>query len=672
MSTMNSRQQEAVDCLEGPMLLLAGAGTGKTTVIVRRIQNLVVHGVAPREILAVTFTNKAAKEMRERIGALLGAPAARAMTISTFHSFCVQVLRKHISKLGYSNHFTIATESYQHGLIVEVMNTLGQVGAGFDAQLWRSRISFAKSRYMNPEQLAEAHEYKKSAQIAEAYQEYQKRLKQMDLLDFDDLLFLTVKLFEDFPEVLRSYQERYQRIMIDEYQDTNSVQLRLMILLAGEAGNIAVVGDDDQSIYSWRGANYENILHFDRVYPKARIIRLEQNYRSTNTILQAANALIAHNKERHVKNLWSEQEQGDPIYAVRCNDENAEADFVVRAIQDRHTGGRTWKDFAILFRSNRQSRSLEDAFRKSHVPYRLVGSTSFYQTKEILDAGAFLQAAENPANDLAFLRIVNVPPRGIGDVTIEKLRSAREATHRSIQNLASDPEMLAELTPDAAASLRNFTQVLREFREKTRLPGPLHGPIKDLFDKLDYLDGIGRMYKPRQNAIERRDNVLELLSAIAEYDQEHQNGGTLNDLIDALSLKDGNDQGEEKLDAKHLDAVTLMTVHASKGLEYPVVFVVGMERDLFPHSRAMEEGNEAEERRLFYVAITRAKRQLFLTYAQKRREGRAMMPHPPSKFLDELPEDNVKFVKPETLYIKISNDDAKKLFMEGWGNFGNK
>lgn len=664
MSKMNDRQREAVECTDGPMLLLAGAGTGKTTVIVRRIQNLVLHGIAPSAILAVTFTNKAAREMRERVGKLLGAPAAKEMTISTFHSFCVQVLRQHIQKLGYNRQFTISTENYQQGLIVEIMNALGQVGVGYDAQLWRSRISFAKSRYLTPDQLAESGDYVRCEQVAAVYREYQKRMKQMDLVDFDDLLFLTVKLFEDHPEVLSIYQTKFQRIMIDEYQDTNSVQLRLMILLAGKDSNIAVVGDDDQSIYSWRGANYENILHFDRVYPNARVIRLEQNYRSTNNILKAANELIAHNAERHEKHLWSEQADGEPIFAVRCEDENAEAEFIARTIRESHLNKRTdWREYAVLYRSNRQSRILEDAFRKAKIPCRLVGSTSFYQTKEILDAGAFLLAALNPSNDLAFLRVVNVPPRGIGDATIERLREARLATRQSIQRLAANDEILSTLPAEPAGSLRKFTGILKEFRAAVSRPCALHDPILRLFERLDYLNGIGRMYKPRANAIERRDNVLELLSAIAEYDQRHHNAGTLEDLIDTLSLKDGNDQNDQKADAKDQDAVTLMTVHASKGLEYPVVFVAGMERGLFPHQRALEEGSEAEERRLCYVAITRAQRRLYLTYAMKRREGRVMMPHPPSKFLDELPEDCVKFVRPEETFVRQTNADTIKFLL---------
>lgn len=660
MARLNERQQEAVDCIDGPLLLLAGAGTGKTTVIVERIANLVRHGVDPHAIMAVTFTNKAAREMRERVGKMLGPQAANAMTVSTFHAFCVQVLRRHIDKLGYSRHFTIAAESYQQGLIVEIMNSLGQVGSGYDASLWRHRIGMAKSNAQWPDDVRRA-SYPRAAEVAECYERYMQRLKLMDLLDFDDLLLLTVRLWEEHPEILLRYRERYQRLMIDEYQDTNLVQLRLMTMLAGGEGNIAVVGDDDQSIYGWRGANIENILHFDKVYPNARIIRLEQNYRSTGVILRAANAVIAHNNERHAKRLWCEHEDGAVIHAVRCEDESEEARFIVRSILENHGAQCQWRDNAVLYRSNKQSRALEDEFRRQRVPYVLVGSSSFYQAKEILDAGAFLQAAANAGNDLAFLRVINVPPRGIGDVAVQRLRAAREATRLPVQVLAAKANELEGMPAESGASLQRLEAVLEKYRQRFDSPGPLYENVKAFFEELDYLNGLGRMYKPKQNALDRRDNVMELLSGIAEYDHRQHFAGTLEGMMDEFSLVDVNDRTGDKLKQQQ-DAVTLMTVHASKGLEFPVVYIAGMERDLFPHERAVEEGNLPEERRLFYVAVTRARRKLYLTYAQRRREGRVMMPHPPSKFLDELPEDCVEFCRPDQLYARVSNADALALF----------
>ena len=657
MAKMNDRQQEAVDCLEGALLLLAGAGTGKTTVIVHRIANLVHHGVAASSILAVTFTNKAAKEMRERIGAMLGPALAKEMTISTFHSFCSAVLRKHISKLGYSRNFSIAGEGYQQGLINEIMKELGQVGQGYDTALWRNRISLAKAEAWWPDDLRENADYPRASEVADVYERYQTRMRLMDLLDFDDLLCLTVKLWEEHPEILAAYHEKYQYIMIDEYQDTNDVQLKLMTMLAGKRGNIAVVGDDDQSIYGWRGANIENILHFDSTYPQARVIRLEQNYRSTNIILRAANALIANNRERHVKNLWSSQGDGELIRAVRCADDTAEAAFIARSISEqRPKHGLQWRNFAVLFRSARQSRALEEAFRKQRIPYMLVGGTSFYERKENLDAIAFLEAVQNPHNDLAFLRVVNVPPRGIGDTTIEKLRKLRDETHRSLQALATDAAALARLPADGGAALREFALVLKDFREnRFAQPGQLHDKTAALFERLGYLDGLAKMYKPRENALERRENVMELLNSIAEFEQQ-THLGTLEALLERYNLMDANDRADEK--GVPQDVVTLMTVHAAKGLEFDTVYVAGMERDLFPHERALAEGNEAEERRLCYVAITRAKRELYLTYAEKRRDGKVLRPHAPSKFLDELPEECVRFCKPDELYERISAADA--------------
>ena len=662
MSQMNERQREAVECLDGPLLLLAGAGTGKTTVIVHRIANLVQHGIPPEGILAVTFTKKAAREMQERVKAYVGPQAARKMTISTFHSFCVQVLRRHIGKLGYNPHFSIAMEGDQQGLVMEIMNQLGQVGEGYDGRVWRYRISMAKAACLSPEEVAQAG-YPKCQEVAQVYEAYQRRMRQMDRVDFDDLLFLTVKLWQEFPQVLEEYHRRYQRIMIDEYQDTNGVQLKLMTMLAGPEGNLAVVGDDDQAIYGWRGAEVENILHFDKVYPQARVIRLEQNYRSTGVILRAANGVIAHNQERHAKRLWSDKEDGAKIREVRCEDDTAESQFLARHIAETHdANGRRWRDFAILYRSNKQSRLLEEALRKARIPYHLVGGTAFYRGREILDARGFLEAACNPRDDLAFLRIINVPPRGIGDATLEKLHLLREQRHQPIQEMVAQESVLPLLPAEAQPPLKALLACLQRARARFQEAGQLFEKCRDLFHEVGYLEGLARIYKPRENALERRDNVLELLSSIADFDARNDGRGTMEGLLEEMSLMDGAGQ-EDKADKEQTDAVSLMTVHAAKGLEFPVVYVAGMERDLFPHARAMEEGNEAEERRLFYVAITRAREELFLTHAEKRREGRLLMPQTPSKFLYEIPEDTIQLHKPDDLYVKLDGQAAVALLL---------
>ncbi len=656
MSRMNPRQQEAVDTLDGPLLLLAGAGTGKTTVIVHRIANLVQHGIPPRAILAVTFTRKAAREMQERISAFIGPQRAGEMTISTFHAFCVKVLRRHIARLGYSPHFSIGQEGDRIGLVTEIMTRLGQVGEGYDRALWSNRISMAKAACLSPEEVRQEG-YPHCQEVAQVYEEYQRRMRQMDRLDFDDLLYLTVKLWEEHPQVREEYQQRYQRIMIDEYQDTNRVQLKLMVMLAGKEGNLAVVGDDDQAIYGWRGAEVENILHFDRLYPRTKVIRLEQNYRSTGVILKAANAVIAHNQERHVKNLWSEKEDGPLIQEVRCEDETDEAKFLVRNIQEAHEYRHLpWKDFAVLYRSNVQSRILEEFFRKERIPYHLVGGTAFYQGREILDARGFLEAVANPRNDQAFLRVVNVPPRGIGDTTLERLHAFREERHLPMQELAGREEILTRLPAEAQIPLQNFLATLQKARAAFQEPGGLYEKTRRLFQDVGYLEGLAKLYKPRELALMKRENILEFLSSLADYDERNGGRGTLDGLLDEISLMDDAAKGGPKKEEG--EAVTLMTVHAAKGLEFPVVYLAGMERDLFPHARSMEEGSEAEERRLFYVAITRAQRELFLTHAERRREGKVSMPRTPSKFLAEIPSELIHLGKPEDFYVKLSAQDA--------------
>lgn len=661
MSRMNQRQQEAVDTLDGPLLLLAGAGTGKTTVIVHRIANLVQHGIPPRAILAVTFTRKAAREMQERISAFVGPQRAGEMTISTFHAFCVKVLRRHIALLGYNPHFTIGQEGDRIGLVAEIMTQLRQIGQGYNRDLWCDRISMAKAAGLTPEDVRQM-DYPHCQEVAQVFEEYQRRMKQMDRLDFDDLLYLTVKLWEEHPRIREEYHQRYQRIMIDEYQDTNRVQLKLMTMLAGPEGNLAVVGDDDQAIYGWRGAEVENILHFDRLYPNTRVIRLEQNYRSTGVILKAANAVIAHNQERHVKNLWSEKEDGPLIQEVCCEDETDEAKFLARNIREAHEHrGLPWKDFAVLYRVKHQSRILEDVFRKERIPYHLVGGTSFYQGREILDARGFLEAVANPRDDHAFLRVVNVPPRGIGDTTLDRLHTLRDERHLPMQELATREETLALLPKDAQAPLRNFMAILRQARTAFQEPGGLYEKAQKLYQDMGYLEGMAKIYKPLESALTRRDNVLEFLSSLADYDQRNGGRGTLESLLEDISLMDEAAMGGKKQEEP--EAVTLMTVHAAKGLEFPVVYLSGMERDLFPHARAMEQGDEAEERRLFYVAITRAKRELFLTHAERRKEGRISKPSPPSKFLGEIPPELIHLCKPEDLFVKLDAKAAIQLLL---------
>ncbi|NLF94674.1 MAG: UvrD-helicase domain-containing protein [Oligosphaeraceae bacterium] len=660
MADLNPQQQQAVDSLQGPLLLLAGAGTGKTTVIVQRIANLVRHGIRAEAILAVTFTNKAAREMRERVSALLGKSGEK-ITVSTFHSFCANVLRRHIQRLGFSRNFSIASDSYQNGLIREILAQEGLAVPGNDPALFLHRIGLAKAALQSPEDIS-SQDLPWAANLALVYRRYQLRLQQMDMLDFDDMLCLTVKLWQDCPDILQSYQQQYSHLLVDEYQDTNIAQLKIVTLLAGTAANVAVVGDDDQSIYGWRGANLDNILQFEAYFPNAKIIRLEQNYRSTTTILQAANAVIAKNRSRREKNLWSQQPSGEKILGVRCQDEVAEADFLAEYISSQ-VEQHHWRDFAVLFRSNHQARLLEERFRKAKVPYILVGTNSFYQSKEILDLISFLQIIQNPSDDLGLLRVVNVPPRSIGDNSIAKIREFRQQTNLPLQKLLRNSSVLQQLPPETGKNLLSFLDSLDKARQAFAHPGDLWQKASDFLTEVDYLNGLGRMYKPREDALRRRDNVLEFLNALSEFEEEHRGHATLQDFLENFALQDAQDKREKEKSTGD-NAVTLMTVHAAKGLEFPTVLLAGLERNLFPHQRAVEEGNEEEERRLFYVAITRARKQFLFSFTHKRRLMGKVMAVRPSKFQDELPEELVVYTTPEKAIRPLTQEEFNQYWEE--------
>ncbi|MFA6929334.1 MAG: UvrD-helicase domain-containing protein [Lentisphaeria bacterium] len=659
MSGLNSQQQLAIDTLSGPILLLAGAGTGKTTVIVHRVANLVRHGVRPDAILAVTFTNKAAREMRNRVKDLLGS-LAETMTICTFHAFCAGILRRQIKRLGYSCSFSIASDSYQNGLIREIMTQEGMTATGFDPCFILHQISLAKAALLSPEQIRQRNQ-PKDVQLALLYQKYQLRLQQMDMLDFDDMLFLTVRLWQQVPEILATYQQKYSHLMIDEYQDTNAAQLQIMLMLSATTSNIAVVGDDDQSIYGWRGADMGNILQFESFFPNAKVIRLEQNYRSTNTILRSANAVIAKNQTRREKNLWSDQGDGEKILGVRCADEKTEADFIVKYIQSQIPES-TWRDFAVLFRSNHQARVLEEQFRKSKLPYVLVGANSFYQNKEILDAISFLQLIQNPADDFSFLRVVNVPPRGIGDTSIARLREFRDITQQNFNALLKNQRILEKLPEDSAKNLNQFLELLQQTRTEFQRPGQLYQKATAFFQKIDYFAGLGRMYKPREDALRRRDNLLEFMNSLADFDADHRGQGTLQEFLESFALQEHSEKKEKKENAT--DSVTMMTVHSAKGLEFPTVLVAGLERNIFPHQRAVEEGHEEEERRLFYVALTRARKNVLLCYAEKRRVMGKVSVVRPSKFLAEIPEEYIVFTTPEKAIKPLSREETQQYFQD--------
>lgn len=640
LSSLNPQQREAVQTTAGPVLLLAGAGTGKTRVITCRIAYLVAAGTAPQHLLAVTFTNKAAREMQERIASLLGETTAKAVTVGTFHSFCARLLRERIHLLGYNPNFAIVDDSYQVGLVRALMTELGCIGEGRNARLWLALISKAKCRLERPEDVRERESLQFAHDIASVYELYQQRLRQMDLLDFDDLLVSVLRLWEQRPDVLSEHQDRYQFLLIDEYQDTNTIQFRLMATLAGTRANICAVGDDDQSIYGWRGADVGNILAFDSHFPSAKVIRLEQNYRSTTSILTAANHVISRNRDRHEKRLWSDRGEGEKLLSVVTDNEHDEARFVAQVVREKQLQHkRPYSDFAVLFRSNRQAGPLETAFRKERIPYCVVGTRSFFQRKEVLDVVSLLRAVHNPKDDLSLLRILNVPPRGVGDRAVERLREWRHITGLPLQQLIVEDQYIHELPAETAASLLEFHASLERARGQFEQHGGLAGKARQLLDEVGYLEGLGRMYKPRSDALNRQENVHEFLSQMEDFDSRQRPHPSLRDFLESVSLLDANDSVEGK--GGEQGAVTLMTVHAAKGLEFPVVIIVGMERGLFPHARSLEEHSEQEERRLFYVALTRAQQEVVLTHAQRRKIGGQVMRRRPSPFLDDLPEDLV-------------------------------
>jgi len=628
------------------VLVLAGAGTGKTRVITVRIAHLVRSGVRPEHILAVTFTNKAAREMRDRVRELLDADAAGRITIGTFHAVCARVLRRHIDYLGLSTRFGIAAQGYQVGLIQALAGELGLRDMGRTPKDWLREISARKNALLQPDDLRTADASPEELRLADLYESYEKRLHGMDLLDFDDLLVLVLRLWQEHPRLLNAYRQQYRFLLVDEYQDTNAVQFKLLAALAGDRANICAVGDDDQSIYGWRGADVGNILRFEESFPGARVIRLEQNYRSTTTILQAANQVIAANPRRHVKSLWSARGEGEKVLVVQAETETAEAAFVAESILDRAggAGGRVWTDFAVLFRSNHQSRLLEHAFRQQRIPYRMVGGQSFYQRREVLDAVSYVFAAVNPADDLSTLRILNVPPRGLGDRAVERLKYWQGVTGFPLQRVLALAEYQAELAPSAATALREFLAVLDRARRAFAGQGDFARHIEALLSEAGYLSGLVRIYRSRADALDRRENIYEFIGAAANHRERRGPSADIRGFLEEFALMDDNDRIEGR---KQGDAVILSTVHAAKGLEFPVVYITGLEQGLFPHRQALEEHRLDEERRLFYVALTRARDALVLTWARRRRVHRDLVRRRPSLFLDSLPANLVEHCTPK-------------------------
>jgi len=629
LDNLNPQQRLAAETLEGPVLILAGAGSGKTRALTYRIANLIDHGVQPWHILAITFTNKAAKEMRERVSALVGE-SGEEVWVSTFHSMCARILRRDIEKLGYTRSFTIYDDDDQSSVIKEILKKLNIDDKLLPVKEIKSRISGAKDKLLSPDEWFAQSEKDFRAQLFhDVYSAYEQKLRTSNALDFDDLLVRTLELFADHPPVLDSYRQRFRYVHVDEYQDTNFAQYSLVKLLTSESRNLCVVGDDDQSIYGWRGADVHNILDFEKDFPDATVIKLEQNYRSTANILDAANQVIAHNVGRMEKVLWTESEAGEPIKLFSAGDEREEAAWICDRIQQMHLKKQAENgDIAILYRSNSQSRVLEEMLVRAGIPYRIYGGLRFYDRKEVKDIVAYLRCIVNPSDDVSLRRIINNPKRSIGDSTVAELvRHAAEKEMPLYSALADIPDTLSARPKKCVA---DFGDLMNELVLTLEDMG-----VSEFVNYVVERTGLKAQYEKDQSeeGQNRVENINEFLGAVSEYEQAADEP-TLSDYLENVALISDLDNatGESK-------AVTLMTIHSAKGLEFPVVFLTGMEEGIFPNGRCMGDDEKLEEeRRLCYVAITRAQKRLHISYAAQRMLYNQVNYNAPSRFIGEIPK----------------------------------
>jgi DNA helicase-2/ATP-dependent DNA helicase PcrA len=634
LAELNGPQGEAVRHGEGPLLVLAGAGSGKTRVLTHRIAYLLATGAArPGEILAITFTNKAASEMRERVEALVGRPA-RGMWVTTFHSACARMLRADAERLGYSRGFTIYDESDSLRMLKRCMAELGIDPKRFPPRAIRAQISGAKNELVDPAAFAQAQGSVFEETAAAVYELYEKRMLEANAMDFDDLLVRMVNVLETSEEARDRWRRAFRHVLVDEYQDTNHAQYRLLQLLTSEHGNLMVVGDEDQSIYGFRHADIRNILDFERDFPDAEVVKLEQNYRSTQTILSAANAVVERNRERRPKHLWTEIPGGEPIQLSELADEHEEARWVAGEIERLAEEGVRREDVSVFYRTNATSRVLEDTLVRFELPYQVIGGTKFYERAEVKDAVAYLSLLVNPADQVSFARVVNSPRRGIGNTSQGRLASHANTTGLPIWQVAGRAEEVPGLSGAAIKAVTRFHETMEGLRARVD-DAPVSGLLEAILRETGYLDALAA--ERTVEAEGRIENLEELVGVAAEFDANREVEGEgeappLEEFLQQISLYTEQDglREEESL-------ITLMTLHNAKGLEYDTVFIVGCEDGAFPHMRALEEGGEEEERRLCYVGITRARRRLYLTWARERRLfGRAER-NLPSRFIDELP-----------------------------------
>ncbi len=634
-SNLNPEQRKAVEHMDGPLLIMAGAGSGKTRVLTCRIANLLAHGVPPYQILAITFTNKAAQEMKDRAARLIGDDA-REVWLSTFHSFCARMLRRDIEATGiYKKNFVIYDTSDQKTLIKECLKELNLDEKQFQPSAILNVISNAKNDLMGPRTFAKnATDTFFEKKTAEIYKLYQKKLQDNNAMDFDDLLMIAVMLLEDNEEIREKYQRRFHYILVDEYQDTNGAQYQLTKILSGGYRNLCVVGDADQSIYGWRGADIHNILDFKKDYPDATIIKLEQNYRSTKSILEAANAVIKNNPDHLPKRLWTEKASGDKLTSYCASNEHDEARFIARTIKSQlEVDGVPYGDTAVLYRTNAQSRVIEEGMMEAGIPYKMVGGLKFYDRKEIKDIIAYLRVIFNPVDSISLMRIINTPKRGLGNTTLTRLTEFAGSQGLSVFDVISSPALddVPGLTKRASNTLAKFAEfILTSLTTQGNMDLPDF--ISDVLDKSGYIDELDKSDKIEDKT--RKENLEEFVGVAKEFIRTTDETPDLENFLNHISLI--SDIDNTTLDE---DSVTLMTLHSAKGLEFPVVFMAGMEEGVFPHSRTLMEPAElAEERRACYVGITRAQKKLYLTYARQRMLYGHTNMNPPSRFLNEIPD----------------------------------
>ncbi len=627
ISSLNKAQREAVQTLDGPVLILAGAGTGKTRTVTCRIAQMINLGVRSNRILAVTFTNKAASEMRERVDGMVKKVKDEEVLVCTFHSLCVRILRTGIDKLGYKQNFAIFTASDQKGLIKQLIIRKGGANEKLEPGLVLSLISKAKNEGRHPAD-------QKDELIAAIAQAYQDELRAQNAVDFDDLLVLAEQVLREHAPVRMDWQGRYDYITVDEFQDTNSLQMRLLQQLVGPHKNVCVVGDDDQSIYGWRGAEVANILEFERFFPNPHIVRLEENYRSTESILGAANSLIRHNVGRREKMLRSTIAGGEAVRLVGMPGEEEEGEFIAEEIfAEQNRSSKPWEDFAVLFRTNGQSRKLEEALRQLKIPYRMVGAQSFYDRKEVKDLLSYLQILVNPDGDVPLLRILNAPPRGIGQSTALLATDWSRENHVSVWEALSRSEFREQISAKGSNAISLFSEMIRSYAGRISAKvEPINKVVSELVEEIGFIEWVERSCKTQAEKDQRKEAIGDVIQSLKHYAGQ---GKSLQQFLDSSAL--AQDREEDDLEKKH--GVTLITLHASKGLEFPIVYLVGLEEGVLPHKRSVEEGTRDEERRLLYVGITRAQKKLTMTYCAQRKKWGDIVSGTVSSFIKEIDEN---------------------------------